>query len=134
MLQPFSIISIINFQLIGLWVIKLFYFFLLCIFFVAFLLFVMLLIRHSFLSSSEDLGSSFECGFQPFGGSIFCFSIPFFVVSLIFLLFDVEILLIFFTPLIFSFSFFSSFFIWLIILFILLATFYEWFKGVLRWM
>lgn len=40
----------------------------------------------------------FECGFQPFIHAGNPFSIPFFVISLIFLLFDVEIILIRFPP------------------------------------
>lgn len=40
----------------------------------------------------------FECGFNPFRVSGVVFSIPFFLVSLMFLLFDVEIILLCFFP------------------------------------
>lgn len=90
-------------------------------------------ISFSLEKSFEEKGTSFECGFQPFRGRGFTFSIPFFIISLMFLLFDVEILLVCFYPLFYSFSFYSSVVIWLVLVFVLFATLYEWFKGVLRW-
>lgn len=47
----------------------------------------------------------FECGFNPFRVSGVVFSMPFFLISLIFLLFDVEIILLCFFPLRSSFVF-----------------------------
>ena len=90
-------------------------------------------IRFSLERSYEEKGSSFECGFQPFRGSAFSFSIPFFIISLMFLLFDVEILLVCFYPLLLSFTFYSSTYLWVVVVLILFATLYEWVKGVLSW-
>lgn len=82
---------------------------------------------------SDENNSPFECGFDFFSGRGFSFSISFFSISLMFLLFDVEILLLCFYPLIPFFSFFSSFMMRFILFIIFFATVYEWVKGVIRW-
>jgi len=94
---------------------------------------VVFFIRFSLEKSFSDKSSSFECGFQPFRGRGFSFSMPFFIISLMFLLFDVEILLVCFYPLVYSFSFYLFYYIWLVAVVILLATLFEWFKGILSW-
>nr|YP_010354340.1 NADH dehydrogenase subunit 3 [Blomia tropicalis]UOG85308.1 NADH dehydrogenase subunit 3 [Blomia tropicalis] len=94
---------------------------------------VVWLISFSLSGSFGSKSSSFECGFQPFSGTGVPFSMPFFVVSLMFLLFDVEIILVCFFPMSISFSYVSFFFVWLVVGFILLATLYEWVGGVLVW-
>uniref|UniRef100_UPI00315DDA75 NADH dehydrogenase subunit 3 n=1 Tax=Sancassania mycophaga TaxID=3127633 RepID=UPI00315DDA75 len=106
---------------------------LICFFLLFVLCAVVYFLSLSLEKSYEEKGSSFECGFQPFSGSGFVFSMPFFVISLMFLLFDVEILLVCFYPLLGSFMSYSFYYIWLILLLILFATLYEWFKGVLSW-
>nr|YP_009498337.1 NADH dehydrogenase subunit 3 [Rhizoglyphus robini]AWX53536.1 NADH dehydrogenase subunit 3 [Rhizoglyphus robini] len=112
---------------------KLLFYSLVCFALLLVLCLVVYAISFSLEKSFEDKGGSFECGFQPFSGSGFTFSMPFFVISLMFLLFDVEILLVCFYPLFYSFSFYSSLIIWLVLFFVLLATLFEWFKGVLSW-
>nr|QUE27113.1 NADH dehydrogenase subunit 3 [Scatoglyphus polytrematus] len=87
----------------------------------------------SFLNTEDSKESSFECGFQPFDSFGIPFSMPFFCISLMFLLFDVEILLVSFYPLFISFSFYYMVFIWVIVIFIFFATSYEWKMGVLSW-
>jgi len=69
------------------------------------------ILSHWFGFSYEDKSSSFECGFDSITPTGVPFSIPFFVISLMFLLFDVEILLVCFYPLFYSFSFYVSYFI-----------------------
>ncbi|KDR06617.1 hypothetical protein L798_04227, partial [Zootermopsis nevadensis] len=104
-----------------------------CLFLLFFLLIIVFCVRFSLEKSFEDKTSSFECGFQPFMGFRFSFSMPFFVISLMFLLFDVEILLVRFYPLLFSFFFYSNLYIICVLLLILFSTIFEWFKGVLSW-
>jgi len=53
----------------------------------------------AFLLSSKELSfekiSPYECGFEPFGDSHSIFSIQFFVVGILFMLFDLELAFIF---------------------------------------
>ncbi|ACV04218.1 NADH dehydrogenase subunit 3 (mitochondrion) [Dermatophagoides farinae] len=84
-----------------------------------------------FFEGCETLKSSpFECGFQPFSMSGSSFSMPFFIISLMFLLFDVEIIIMSFPPFVGE-GF--VFFYWLVVLMVLLATCYEWVSGILSW-
>lgn len=68
---------------------------------------LVLFLSYTFSLSNSYTGSPFECGFQPFRVSGDSFSIPFFVISLMFLLFDVEIIILCFLP--FGSSYFSSY-------------------------
>jgi len=70
--------------------------------------------------------SPFECGFDGFFNSGRSFSISFFCICLIFLLFDVELVLLGVFP--FYFSLFKGFYFFIIVLtcfFIVFTTFYE---------
>lgn len=78
--------------------------------------------------------SAYECGFEPFNDARIRFNIHYFIVALLFIIFDAE--LVFFFPWsfsitligLFSFPFFFIFF------FILTLGFYvEWQSSVLRW-
>lgn len=83
----------------------------------------------------EEQLTAYECGFDPFESSRKNIDIHFFLVGLLFLLFDIEIA--YFFPLVISiYSFttvsflcFFSFF-WII----LLGFIYEWQKGTLNWL
>nr|QHQ98476.1 NADH dehydrogenase subunit 3 [Quadristernoseta cf. longigynium XFX-2019] len=93
----------------------------------------MLLSKLSF--NDKENFSPFECGFDQFMTPRNPFSLRFFKITMIFLIFDVEITLI--LPMILNnnhlnFSFLlSSYTLLLIILFGLL---YEWYLGALNWM
>lgn len=82
----------------------------------------------------KEKTSPFECGFDPYIISRTPFSLQFFKISIIFIIFDIEIILI--LPIIFSINsfnlyiFFSTLFI---LLFILLGLFFEWYQGSLNW-
>lgn len=82
----------------------------------------------------RKVGAPFECGFQPFRPALFTFSMPFFVLSLIFLLFDVEILFICFYPFSNLLNLSFGLVIFLVLLIILFSTLFEWGVGLLRWM
>nr|AXS64849.1 NADH dehydrogenase subunit 3 [Cucujoidea sp. 14 KM-2017] len=79
--------------------------------------------------------SPFECGFDPKNSARLPFSLQFFLISMIFLIFDVEITLL--LPMIFAmkytnlinFSFLTFFFI----LILLLGLYHEWNQGALNW-
>nr|YP_007474232.1 NADH dehydrogenase subunit 3 [Austinograea rodriguezensis]AEX32622.1 NADH dehydrogenase subunit 3 [Austinograea rodriguezensis] len=83
----------------------------------------------------REKNSPYECGFDPNGSARLPFSLRFFLIAVIFLIFDVEITLL--LPIasivnvtnIFSWIFTSTLF--LVIL--LLGLYYEWHQGALSW-
>nr|YP_010231345.1 NADH dehydrogenase subunit 3 [Dermacentor auratus]QSV37414.1 NADH dehydrogenase subunit 3 [Dermacentor auratus] len=84
---------------------------------------------------TKEKNSPFECGFDPFSLSRVPFSLKFFLIGIIFLIFDVEIVVILPFPLlasnknlIFTFSFI------LINLLILLGLLYEYKFSMLDWL
>nr|UXW93496.1 NADH dehydrogenase subunit 3 [Hymenoptera sp. 4 GYN-2021] len=84
----------------------------------------------------REKNSPFECGFDPKNNSRLSFSIQFFLIGVIFLIFDVEIALLF--PLIMILSI-SNIKIWLFlsiyfIIILLMGTYYEWKFGALNWL
>ena len=97
------------------------------------------IILASFLSkktiTDREKSSPFECGFDPMDSSRLPFSIRFFIIAIIFLIFDVEIALI--LPIVMVLKT-SNLIVWtstsLFFIFILLAGLYhEWNQGALNW-
>lgn len=78
--------------------------------------------------------SIFECGFNPFLKLRVPFSIHFFKILLIFLLFDLEIVVILPIPLRNKIREEILFYIRLIILILIFGLFYEWKEGGLEWL
>uniref|UniRef100_UPI0030FF2397 NADH dehydrogenase subunit 3 n=1 Tax=Amblyomma papuanum TaxID=3065601 RepID=UPI0030FF2397 len=78
--------------------------------------------------------SPFECGFDPFSFSRVPFSLKFFFIGIIFLIFDAEIVLILPFPILFnkSISFLISFSI--LNLIILFGLIFEWKSGMIEWL
>nr|YP_009047839.1 NADH dehydrogenase subunit 3 [Lista haraldusalis]AHB23432.1 NADH dehydrogenase subunit 3 [Lista haraldusalis]UNP24731.1 NADH dehydrogenase subunit 3 [Lista haraldusalis] len=79
--------------------------------------------------------SPFECGFDPKSSARIPFSLHFFLITVIFLIFDVEIALIF--PIIPLFKM-VNFLIWfktsfMFILILLLGLYHEWNQNMLNW-
>nr|APX40661.1 NADH dehydrogenase subunit 3 [Mantura chrysanthemi] len=85
--------------------------------------------------SDREKSSPFECGFDPKTSARLPFTLHFFLIAIIFLIFDVEITLL--LPLILtlkisnimSYSFVMIFFI----LVLLLGLYHEWKQGALNW-
>ena len=110
------------------------YLFFIWFFFSFVLVIILFLVSYifSFKNKEEEKLTAYECGFDPFDGSRSKFDIHFFIVAILFLLFDLEI--IYFFPLVLhlfiipkiTFICFLSFF-WVI----LLGFIYEWKKGAL---
>nr|WEF74981.1 NADH dehydrogenase subunit 3 [Amblyomma mixtum] len=109
--------------------------FLLIIPFVIFLLISMfLLMNFKNLKMKEKL-SPFECGFDPFSLSRVPFSLKFFFLGIVFLVFDVEIIVILPFPILMINKSFSLMFSFIVInLVILLGFLYEWKSGMIEWM
>nr|ACA62466.1 NADH dehydrogenase subunit 3 [Drosophila bifasciata] len=83
----------------------------------------------------REKSSPFECGFDPKSSSRLPFSLRFFLITIIFLIFDVEIALI--LPMIIILKF-SNIFIWttssiIFILILLVGLYHEWNQGMLNW-
>ena len=84
-------------------------------------------------ADSEKL-SAYECGFDPFQDARIKFEIHFYLIAILFIIFDLEIVLLF--PWIITVGFlnffgFLSMFIFITLLWI--GLWYEWVKGALNW-
>nr|UBU96222.1 NADH dehydrogenase subunit 3 [Epicauta hirticornis]UBU96235.1 NADH dehydrogenase subunit 3 [Epicauta curvispina] len=97
------------------------------------LIIVNLISKKTFLD--REKASPFECGFDPKSSARLPFSLHFFLIAVIFLIFDVEITLLF--PLVMSlkFSSLSNYFIVLVIfiMVLILGLLHEWKQGALEW-
>nr|YP_010043666.1 NADH dehydrogenase subunit 3 [Tinda javana]QPD06987.1 NADH dehydrogenase subunit 3 [Tinda javana] len=104
-----------------------------------FLISLVVMILASILSKKSfidrEKSSPFECGFDPKSSSRLPFSLRFFLIAIIFLIFDVEIALILPIIPIVSLSnitvWFSSISLFIIIL--LFGLYHEWNQGALEW-
>nr|AFO66929.1 NADH dehydrogenase subunit III [Oenanthe deserti] len=83
---------------------------------------------------SEKL-SPYECGFDPLGSARLPFSIRFFLVAILFLLFDLEIALLLPLPWATQLQSPTTTLIWAstLILLLILGLVYEWTQGGLEW-
>nr|YP_009254162.1 NADH dehydrogenase subunit 3 [Takydromus amurensis]ANC62848.1 NADH dehydrogenase subunit 3 [Takydromus amurensis] len=79
--------------------------------------------------------SPYECGFDPLGSARLPFSIRFFLVAILFLLFDLEIALLLPTPWAINLAQPMETYLWTstIILLLTLGLIYEWKQGGLDW-
>jgi NADH:ubiquinone oxidoreductase subunit 3 (subunit A) len=78
--------------------------------------------------------SSYECGFQPFEDSRQSFNIEFYLVGILFVIFDLEIVFLF--PLCLCLKligFFGFFWAYFFIIILTIGFIYEWLKGGLDW-
>nr|AVN67354.1 NADH dehydrogenase subunit 3 [Byrsotria rothi] len=103
------------------------------------LLSIIIMTFASILSKKEienrEKSSPFECGFDPMSSARLPFSLRFFLIAVIFLIFDVEIALMLPMTIIFMVSDMKAWFmisaIFLMIL--LIGLFHEWNQGSLEW-
>nr|YP_009746601.1 NADH dehydrogenase subunit 3 [Jenufa perforata]QII41626.1 NADH dehydrogenase subunit 3 [Jenufa perforata] len=78
--------------------------------------------------------TAYECGFDPFGAARSPFEIRFYLVAILFLVFDLEVAYLFPWALSFLELGVTGFWVMALFLFILVIGFlYEWFKGALDW-
>nr|YP_008802544.1 NADH dehydrogenase subunit 3 [Monomastix sp. OKE-1]AGZ90197.1 NADH dehydrogenase subunit 3 [Monomastix sp. OKE-1] len=78
--------------------------------------------------------SAYECGFDPFDDARGRFDIRFYLVAILFIIFDLEVTFLF--PWAVSLSHIDFFGFWSMMIFLFILTvgfFYEWKKGALDW-
>jgi len=85
-------------------------------------------------TSGGDKVSAYECGFDPFDDARSRFDIRFYLVAILFIIFDLEVTFLF--PWALVLTEIGAFGFWTMFVFLLLLTFgfiYEWRKGALNW-
>nr|YP_010620178.1 NADH dehydrogenase subunit 3 [Gredgaria maugeana]WAX04214.1 NADH dehydrogenase subunit 3 [Gredgaria maugeana] len=113
------------------------YFFILVFFSFSFLLSILIFLVSYIVvyqKSDHEKLSAYECGFNPFEDARITFDIRFYLVAILFLIFDLEISFLF--PWVISLKTINFFGFWTMVLFLLILTIgfvYEWFKGALEW-
>nr|AAR13388.1 NADH dehydrogenase subunit 3 [Phoronis architecta] len=105
-----------------------------CIVLVLALLIICFLVSFGGLMDREK-SSPFECGFDPNDSARTPFSLRFFLLAVIFLIFDIEIVLLMPFPMVDSFSSGGEYLLSgvLFLMVLLLGLFYEWDQGSLEW-
>lgn len=86
------------------------------------------------LDTNFEKLSSYECGFEPFSNGQLMFNIQFFVVGILFMIFDLELVYLF--PFVVNLGSLSMGCYLLVIIFIcilIIGFIYEWNKGALDW-
>nr|YP_011010647.1 NADH dehydrogenase subunit 3 [Halobates whiteleggei]WPW47327.1 NADH dehydrogenase subunit 3 [Halobates whiteleggei] len=106
---------------------------------ISFMISMMLIVLCSVISkktkNNREKMTPFECGFDPKSSSRMPFSIQFFMIAIIFLIFDVEIVILMPTIKIMQMTSMKSWFMvtstFLIIL--IIGLYHEWKNGILEW-
>jgi len=78
--------------------------------------------------------SAYECGFEPFMDTRSRFDVRFYLVSILFIIFDLEVVFLF--PWVITLGGLSYVGFWSMFLFLFILVigfYYEWFKGALDW-
>lgn len=102
-----------------------------------FLICSVILILCYFLSSNNlyyEKSSGYECGFDPFSDAREPFYVKFYLIAILFIIFDVEV--IFFFPWIFSLieiSYYGLLMMYIFLVILGIGFVYEWKKGSLDW-
>nr|YP_010534161.1 NADH dehydrogenase subunit 3 [Endelus continentalis]UXX50477.1 NADH dehydrogenase subunit 3 [Endelus continentalis] len=85
--------------------------------------------------NDREKNSPFECGFEPKSSARIPFSLHFFLIAMIFLIFDVEITLL--MPLLITIKFSKinsiSMMVTLFMIILLMGVYHEWNQGTLNW-
>nr|YP_009442065.1 NADH dehydrogenase subunit 3 [Japananus hyalinus]ARA90993.1 NADH dehydrogenase subunit 3 [Japananus hyalinus] len=107
---------------------------LLILFITIMLMFIIMIIKKKTITTSQKT-TPFECGFNPMSYSRLPFSMHFFMIAVIFLIFDIEIIMI--MPIIFTMKT-SMYMYWILtsVTFtsiLLVGLFHEWKNGMINW-
>ncbi len=105
---------------------------------VVFMLIGLVLFFLSFLlvyqKQNNEKISSYECGFNPFSDARNKFEVRYYIVAILFIIFDLELLFLFPWVICFNTLNFIGIFVMFFFLFLLTVGFiYEWYEGALDW-
>ena len=101
--------------------------------FIAVLMFILPFLIAPEAADAEKI-SSYECGFEPFEDARVKFDIHFYIIAILFILFDIELLFLFPWVLnIHAFNFIGYLTFFIFIFLITLGFYYEWLKKALDW-
>ncbi len=81
-----------------------------------------------------EKGIGYECGFDPFSDARDPFNVKFYLISILFILFDVEV--VFFIPWVLCLkqvAFFGFITMYIFVFLLIVGFIYEWRKGCLEW-
>lgn len=109
---------------------------LLFILFTLVILFALFNISYYLMQRNIDIEklSAYECGFDPFEESLGRFDIKFYIVAILFLIFDLEIVFLFpWSVILFQVPLFSFWVIFYFLFILIVGFLYEWKKGALDW-
>lgn len=99
------------------------------------ILFIVSIIINFKSHNNRNKESTFECGFDPYESSRLPFSLRFFLLAIIFLIFDIEIALLF--PLIVALKISNLKIVYItrsvFLLILTIGLFHEWNQGTIRW-
>nr|ANE20368.1 NADH dehydrogenase subunit 3 [Aphis glycines] len=104
-------------------------------FIILMILFMLMILINMKMKFNYNKSAPFECGFDPFNKSRIPFSLNFYLIAIIFLIFDIEISII--LPMILNFKisnmlYFNLMFM-IFFMFMIMTIFYEWKFGSLNW-
>lgn len=107
--------------------------FFLCAFFISFLL---ILISYIIVYQDYDIEktSAYECGFQPFEDTRNKFNVRYYLIAILFIIFDLEIMYLFPWAITLNItSFLGCWSMYLFFILLIIGFLYEWQKGALEW-
>nr|ARH54656.1 NADH dehydrogenase subunit 3 [Scirtes orbicularis] len=107
----------------------------LILFMISFAMMILVNLISKKTETDREKSSPFECGFDPMSSSRIPFSLQFFLIAVIFLIFDVEIALLLpmITILKISQMKYFTYLIFLFILVLIIGVYHEWNQGALNW-
>nr|YP_007026823.1 NADH dehydrogenase subunit 3 [Metacrangonyx dominicanus]CCI69361.1 NADH dehydrogenase subunit 3 [Metacrangonyx dominicanus] len=103
--------------------------------FLSFVVYVLANFLGKKMKKEREKNSPFECGFDPFKKARTSFSIRFFLVAIIFLIFDIEIVVLMPVGILMNYSMIGHFSLIssLIIVVLIIGLVHEWNQGALNW-
>nr|YP_010338959.1 NADH dehydrogenase subunit 3 [Pseudoerythrocladia kornmannii]UNJ19031.1 NADH dehydrogenase subunit 3 [Pseudoerythrocladia kornmannii] len=84
--------------------------------------------------TDQEKVSAYECGFNPFDDARTTFDVRFYLVAILFLIFDLEISFLFpWSIVLNNISFYGFWSMYLFLIILTIGFIYEWYKGALEW-